>query len=286
MEYTTLGRTGASVSRLGFGGAPAGLTNYLEDYTPDDSRQRGQVIDAIQRAVEMGVTYFDTAPGYGQGAREEIFGTALAGIRQSIFIATKADPDSANVRASLESSLERLQRDTVDLVQIHGSSYTAEQADAILAPDGMLDQIARLKEEGLTRFIGFTSEDNNPALYRFINSGRFDVIQLAYNLLFQHPYETTRPFGSLFEANRQEMGICTMRGLTSGIFQKWIQMVNPNNTFNYTPALLQFVLSNPLVHVALVGMRDPQMVVENVRICNDMAGRIDLDELHAKYPTQ
>ena len=84
MEYTTLGRTGASVSRLGFGGAPAGLTNYLGDYTPEDLHQRGQVIDAIHTAVEMGVTYFDTAPGSGQGASEEIFGAALAGIRRPL----------------------------------------------------------------------------------------------------------------------------------------------------------------------------------------------------------
>lgn len=282
MEYVRLGRTGATVSRLGFGGAPAGLANYLEAYDPADSAQRDQVMQAIQRAVALGVTYFDTAPGYGDGASESIFGEALADVETPVFIATKLSPRDG-VRASVEASLRRLRRDRLDLVQIHGSSYTKEQADAILGDGGLLAQMEQLREEGLIRFLGFTSEDNNPAVYRFIESSRFDVMQIAYNLLYQHPAEWTRPFGSLFEARKQEMGICTMRTATSGLFQKWVQWVNPQNTFDYTPALIQFVFSNPLVHVALIGMRTATEVAQNVAICNDTSGRIDLEKLHAKY---
>ena len=147
----------------------------------------------------------------------------------------------------------------------------------------MLAQLERLREEGLIRFLGFSSEDNNAAVYRFIKSGRFDAMQIAYNLLYQHPTETTRPFGSLLEAKQQTMGTCTMRTLTSGLFQKWVQRVNPANTFDYTPALLQFVLSNPYVDVALVGMRSAAMVEENVRICRNIDARIDLATWQEKY---
>ena len=66
----------------------------------------------------------------------------------------------------------------------------------------MLDEMVRLKEQGLVKFIGFTSEDQNPAVYRFIRSGRFDVIQVCYNLMFQHPYDPVRKSGSLFEAEK------------------------------------------------------------------------------------
>jgi predicted aldo/keto reductase-like oxidoreductase len=79
------------------------------------------------------------------------------------------------------------------------------------------------------------------------------------------------------------MGIATMRAPTSGTFQRWIQMVNPENTFDYTPALIQFVLSNPLVDVALVGMRSPELVVQNAKIVDDLAGRVDIDEVHRRY---
>jgi uncharacterized protein len=283
METSYFGRTGVSVSRLGFGGTPAGLANYLQDYSPQDSRQRSQVVQAVQRAVELGITYFDTAPGYGQGESEAIFGVALQGVQKDLFLATKVNRTDREPQRSVEASLQRIRRDCVDLVQVHGTSFTDAEAEALLAPGGLLEQLETLRDQGLLRFIGFTSEDNNPAVFRFIESGRFDVMQIGYNLLFQHPYETSRPFGSMFAAERQGMGICTMRALTSGIFQKWIQMVNPLNTFDYNGALLQFVLSNPLVDVALVGMRTPEEVESNVRYVNSFSGRIDIESLHRKY---
>lgn len=286
METTQLGRTGVTVSRLGFGGAPAGLTNYLTAYSPADKPQRDQVIAALQRAVDLGITYFDTAPGYGAGSGEAIFGEALVGVTTPIFLATKINRTETNVRAAIEASLTRLRRGCLDLVQIHGASYDAALAASILATDGLLAQLEALRAEGLIRFLGFTSEDNNAAVEQFIASGRFDVMQICYNLLHQHAYEPTRPFGSILEADRQGMGVVTMRTLTSGLLQKWIQQANPANTFDYTPALLQFVLSNPLVDVALVGMRTPTEVEQNVAIWQDTSERINLAQLHEKYVAQ
>jgi len=283
METTQLGRTGAIVSRLGFGGAPAGLANYLGEYSPEDDRQRRDVIAALERALDLGVTYFDTAPAYGQGASEAIFGDALSGIGDDIFVATKVVLSETDVRASVEGSLKRLRRDHIDLLQIHGSSYSREMVDALLAPGSMVSQMEELRDGGLIRFLGFTTEDNNASVYRFIESGRFDVMQLCYNLLHQHPAEQTRPFGSMFEAEAQKMGIVTMRTVTSGLFQRWVEWVNPENTFDYTPALLQFVLSNPLVDVALVGMRDVEIVEANAGIVEDLVGRIDIAKLYEKY---
>lgn len=283
METVQLGKTGVCVSRLGFGGAPAGLTNYLVSSSPADRAQREQTITAIHRAVELGVTFFDTAAAYGNGASEEIYGEALAGVTTPVFLATKAVPKTENVRASLETSLSRLGWEQVDLFQIHGMTYDEETVDGILAPGGMLEQTEALKAEGLTRFIGFTTEDNNPPLYRLMRTGRFDVVQMCYNFAFQHPYDAARPAGSLLEAAEREMGVITMRALTSGLVQKWIQTVNPANTFDYTPALLQYVLSNPFVHMALVGMRTPEEVEKNVAIVNDLSGRIDLVELNRKF---
>lgn len=270
------------VSRLGFGGAPAGLSNYLGAYDAAAAANREAMIAALRHAVELGVSYFDTAPGYGDGLAEAIFGEALEG--ETVFLATKVPLAAAGrLRQSLEASLRRLRRDRVDLLQLHGSSYGVDAADAVLRPGGMLEELLRLKEEGLIGLTGFTSEDNNAAVFRFIDSGGFDVMQICYNLLHQHPYDPTRPFGSLIEAKRRGMATVTMRTATSGTLQRWLRMVNPADTFDYTPALIQFVLSNPLVDVALVGMRNADEVAANVRLWHDVDGRIDVAALHARY---
>src|SRR5579872_1344685 len=92
MEHTILGRTGRRVSRLGYGGAPAGLRNYIQTYDPDRSGDAEAIVAAIRRAVEQGVTYFDTAAGYGGGRSERVFGEALSGLDpgEALFVATKA----------------------------------------------------------------------------------------------------------------------------------------------------------------------------------------------------
>ena len=285
MEYRVFGNTGKKVSRIGFGGAVAGLKNYLHEYDPSsDERIRG-VVEAIEKALELGINYFDTAPGYGGGQSEKMFGLALEGVDpDSIFLATKASfGDRDAVMRSVEASLKNLKRDYVDLLQIHGDSISRERWSRIAGPGGMLEAMRELKQSGMVKHLGFTTEDNNDVVYEMMDCGEFDVVQMCYNFLFQHPYEPSRPFGSMMKARELGMGIATMRAPTSGTFQRWINMVNPDNTFDYSRALIQFVLSNPLVDVALIGMRSASRVMENVDICNDLSGRIDLNEVHKRY---
>jgi predicted aldo/keto reductase-like oxidoreductase len=76
----------------------------------------------------------------------------------------------------IPTSLRRLDCEFVDLIQFHGTSYTPAEAEEVLKRGGLLDQLERLRDQGLVRFIGFTSEDQNPPVYQFIESGRFDVM--------------------------------------------------------------------------------------------------------------
>ena len=280
-----MGKTGIKVSRIGFGGAVAGLKNYLHDYDPESRESIREVGNAIEKALELGINYFDTAPGYGEGRSEKMFGSTLKGVNpHDIFLATKVSfGDRDHVLRSMEQSLKNLNRDSVDLLQIHGDTITPLREEQIFGKSGMLEAMEEIKKSGAARYIGFTSEDNNDAVYRMIGSGRFQVMQLCYNFIFQHPYEPSRPFGSLYEAEKQGMGIVTMRAPTSGTFQRWIQTVNPANTFDYTAALIQFVLSNPLVDVALIGMRSAGRVIQNVEICNNLEGRVDISKIHERY---
>jgi aryl-alcohol dehydrogenase-like predicted oxidoreductase len=285
MEYVEFGKTGVKVSRLGFGGAVAGLKNYLHPYDPASEESKKSVWEALETALDLGITYFDTAPGYGNGASELMFGEVLGGVDpQKIFLATKCSPAGyEGVIRSVEESLKRLRRDYIDLIQIHGDSYNDGQVQELLGPGGMVAGMEKLRQQGLVKYIGFTSEDNNRALFDLMNSGRFDGVQMCYNFIFQHGYEPSRPFGSLLTAEQNRLGIAAMRAPTSGTFQRWMKMIRPGDTFDYSRALIQFVFSNPLVDVVLVGMRSAARVRHNVEIAGDLSGRIDLAAVHRRY---
>lgn len=270
-------------SRLGFGGAAIGLSGYLGDYDASAAATREASVAAIRAAADAGITYFDTAPGYGHGLSESLFGEALED-RREVVVASKCAPCNADaVRGSVEASLVRLRRSRIDLLQIHGTSLDAEAVRAILTPGGMLSAMVGLREEGLVGALGFTSEDNNCAVFDLIACGGFDAMQLAYNVVLQHPLEPTRPFGSLLEARRRGLFSVTMRSLTSGVFQRWMKAVRPDDTYDYTAALLQFVLSNELVDVALVGMRTVEEVQSSTAIWRDLDGRVDVHKLWQRY---
>src|SRR5579871_2246271 len=124
MEYRPLGRTGLQVSAIGFGGAPIGIADYLSHEDRDSTAFRAGAVEAIRLAVERGINYFDTAPGYGNGRSEQILGEALADLRSRVVLATKyafhPDEDRAVYTERLEQSLTRLRTDHVDVLQLHG----------------------------------------------------------------------------------------------------------------------------------------------------------------------
>src|SRR5437773_11646887 len=157
MHYRVLGRTGLRVSEVGFGGAPAGIPQYLEAWDPSAPAERDSVVRAIRRGLELGLNYLDTAPGYGAGLGEEIFGEAIAGRRDEVVLATKTGArDPAGIIESVEQSLRRLGTDHVDLLQFHGGWYPPDEVEKILRQGG-LETFQRLREQGKVRFLGLTA---------------------------------------------------------------------------------------------------------------------------------
>jgi aryl-alcohol dehydrogenase-like predicted oxidoreductase len=277
-------RPGAAFGRIGFGGAAIGISDYMGHYDAAAEVNREASRLALIACNQLGISYIDTAPGYGSGLSETIIGETLSRLPNPYFLATKVPLNARHeVRRSFEESLRRLRVDRLDLLQIHGGSIKDEDVADILTPGGMLAQMQALRDEGLIKEIGFTSEDNNVAVYRLIETDAFDSMQIAYNLILQHPYEPTRPFGSLYAAKDKDMRVVTMRTATSGIFQRWVQMVNPGNSFDYNEALVQFVLSNKLVDIALVGIRTVEVAQSCARLMHDESGRIDVDALWNRF---
>ena len=195
METRRLGRTDLEVSRLTFGcGAVGGL--MTKGAAKDQDR-------AVAWARDHGINHFDTAPLYGDGASETNLGRALGKHRGDVVVSTKvrlARRDlgdvEAKVRASLEASLKRLRRDWVDLFQLHNTIAPADADEALTVRevlDAVVPAFERLREEGKTRYLGFTANGDTDALHALVASERFDAAQIFYNVLTPSAGEPVPP---------------------------------------------------------------------------------------------
>jgi aryl-alcohol dehydrogenase-like predicted oxidoreductase len=184
MERRTLGRTGLEVNALGFGcGAVGGLM------TRGDARDQER---AVARALELGINYFDTAPIYGDGESERNLGRVWKALKPAAYVGTKVrlSPGergriAAAVPAALEASLERLQMERVDLLQLHNVIDPAHPrgVDARKVLEEVVPALDKLKQEGKTRFYGITALGETASLSRVLEARVLDTAQVCLNLL-------------------------------------------------------------------------------------------------------
>jgi aryl-alcohol dehydrogenase-like predicted oxidoreductase len=284
MQYRTLGRTGLKVSEIGFGGAQIGIPNYMETWDPHGAGEQQTIIDAVHHALDLGLNYIDTAPGYGGGISEEVLGRALAGRRDECVLATKlSEYDGESVMKSAEESLRRLRTDRLDVLQFHGGIYEQEALEAIFDGGG-LEALRTLREQGKIRFLGFTAELPSGGVSSLIATDAFDVMQVRYNFMYQCTCDFVDSRGVMREAEGHRMGIVVMRPMTSGIFQRLLPQVFPQLAGADLPGfLLNYVLSNPFVDVAIVGMRRREEVEANNALSDDTSARLDLETIHDRF---
>jgi hypothetical protein len=287
MQYKTLGRTDLKVSVIGYGGAVLGIPYYLASENTKNPETQSVYISAIERAIELGINYFDTAPGYGEGTSEVVMGRALKPYRDKIILASKVTysgtPD--DIQKSVEQSLLRLRTDYLDVIQFHGGYFNHKEVDGILN-GGRLDKLEELQDAGKVRFIGVTAEVPTGGLERMIATERFDVLQICYNLISQLACDHSRQCrGIVAMAEQYRMGIVTMRTATSGFLQKLLkrEFGGVVNVEAVTRMCINYVLSTPEIDVALVGMRSKREVELNAALADDVEARYDLDELHNRF---
>jgi aryl-alcohol dehydrogenase-like predicted oxidoreductase len=156
---------------------------------------------AVARAVERGVTFFDTAPSYGDGASEALLGRALAADRLRVAIATKVGPRD-EPQASLDASLTRLRTDYVDVLQLHELGDRWEQ---------QLEALARLREAGKARAIGLCNA-THLALTRALSLTSLASYQGLYNLFDRDAEERELPF-----CRERGLAFLATRPLASGL---------------------------------------------------------------------
>ena len=195
MEMTTLGRTGLTVSRTGFGVLPIQRVDFETART------------ILRKAHAGGITFFDTARGYSDS--EEKLGYALSDVRDEIVIATKSSGalDRASLMERLAISLEKLRTDHVDILQLHNPSVLPDPDD----PESLYAGLLEAREKGMTRFIGITNHklDNAVAAAR---SGLYDTVQFPLSAI------SSDEDLQLVDVCREEnVGLIAMKALSGGL---------------------------------------------------------------------
>ncbi len=233
MQTTILGRTGLTVSRIAFGAGPvSGLMT---------GNDRALQLATLQRALDLGINWIDTAAGYGHGASETNLGEALQELADArtnpLHIATKVRIDIessesivSQVERGVAASLSRLKRERITLLQLH-NGLTAQRGDEpaslcpadVCRPGGVIEALTKLQQQGLTRCIGLTGTGEAAAMREVIRTKAFDTIQLPYNMLNPSAGQVMpadfagRNYGNILaDCAQQQMGAMAIRVFAAG----------------------------------------------------------------------
>jgi aryl-alcohol dehydrogenase-like predicted oxidoreductase len=297
MRYRTFGRTGLQVSELVFGGGWVGGVLIHQD---DDTK-----LATLRRAMDAGINWIDTAAAYGKGQSEQALGWLLKEIPNSPYLSTKVILDTeqlddirGQVERSLHESLQRLDRDSVDLLLLHNPIQPQAVGGAVspahvLGARGVADALERARAQGLTRYIGMTALGDVTSCQQVIGSGRFDAAQVYYNLLNPSaardmpPQWSGHDFRGLMAACKaQGTAVMAIRVFAAGVLasdeRHGREVVITHNADLVLEArraravfaalgnahgtraqiALRYVLSNPDIGCAIIGLAEPAHLEE------------------------
>jgi len=243
-----LGKTGVVIPRIAIGLG----SRFLNIKTLDEA------LEMCSYALDNGLYYWDTAHSYVNtetGAiSEERLGHIIKNRRKEIFLSTKiAERDLEKAKAEVELSLKRLQTDHLDMMKIHAIE-SMEEVNRICKTGGVLDLFSKLKEEGVTRFIGFSGHGNAQALMAMLETGRFDSMLFAMN---HYDGNKENRQGTLIPAAKERgMGIMLMKTVRPKETIKGIDVAE----------LVRFALSLEGPSGIAVGMDSKKVVDSNLNL--------------------
>src|ERR1700681_801502 len=230
MLYRLLGRTGEQVSAIGIGGYHL----WEHSLSEDDS------IRLIRSAIDRGITFLDNSWDYNEGQSEVRMGEALKdGYRQKVFLMTKIDGRTKEVAArQIETSLERLQTDHIDLVQ-HHEIIRFDDPDRIFAEGGAQEAVLAARKAGKIRYIGFTGH-KDPHIHLYMlkvaaeHGFHFDTAQMPLNVMDAH----FRSFAQMVlpELVKQNIGVLGMKSMGDSVILK-SKVVTPIECLHYALSL-------------------------------------------------
>ncbi len=260
MRYRTLGRTGLDLSVVGFGAIK--LPRVSEE----------QAAAALNRALDLGVNFVDTARAYGDSERK--IGLALKERRDEYCLATKTTArDADGAMRDLATSLRELQTDRIDLWQLHNVMDRGLWAQ-VTQPDGALAAARRARDEGIVDHVGISVHRSLYVMREAILSGEFETVLLLYNPLDE---EGVAAHGVLDLARERGLGVIIMKALSGGALASPLNDDERDERHRasggqwFDPIVrgcLRYVLSHPAVDVVIPGMRSVREVEEDVPVAD------------------
>ncbi|MBN2803708.1 MAG: aldo/keto reductase [Deltaproteobacteria bacterium] len=251
MEFRKFGKTDKKVSVITLGGMRY-LNGWVEprDETPNDSLLHCQ--QTVEKALEMGINLIETAYGYVKS--ENIYGKVLNDIlklkRDSYYLMTKGNPGTAEgTRKMVDEQLKALKTDYFDFYAWHGIN-NQEQFDIACKKGGPVEELLKLKEEGIIKHIGFSTHGPVEIIIKAIESDLFEFVNLHYYYFYQ------RNKGAIDLAQSKDMGVFIISpndkgGQLSTPPQKLIDLTAPLTPVQWNA---RFCLSNPAVHTLSFGL--------------------------------
>ena len=252
LPQRTLGRTGVRVPILGLGTVSLGNLN--------DEKQATQLLN---RAIDLGVTFIDTAPGStrqavitGYGRAQRYLNGILRERRKEVFLVTKClETDGARTIPLLRSNLKELGVEQVDLTYTHSIGHAIYDFDALVGDKGPMASLERAKKDGLTRFIGITGHNRPEKFDQVIARRTIDVMMNAVNIVDRHTYAFENVVWP--RARKQNVGLVAMKVYGGGI--RSCRM--PKDLLQ---ASFRFAQSVPGVALTVIGMGSVRELEQNV----------------------
>ncbi len=262
MEYRRLGRTNLQVSVIGFG------TIKFPEVEQDEA------IRAINRALDLGINYIDTARAYQD--TEGKLGPAIKDRRDECIIATKTvTRDAFGAREDLETSLRELGTDKVDVWLMHSIS-DGDIFKQVMAPDGSLAAAKKARAEGKIGHIGLSMHRDLATMKAAINSDEFEMVLLPHSIINQEGVEDE----VIPMAKEHDMGIVIMKPISDGVLVSDMSQ-EERQKCKFDPIVrgsLRFLASNDAISTLIPGMRNVKEVEENASV-GDMTGGLKDEEL-------
>jgi len=295
MKYRILGRTGLRVSEIGFGAWAIG--SHWGAQNISDS------VDSLNKAMDLGLNFIDTALGYGNGKSEQIIAEVLKERREEVTVATKIPPADGPwppspycnveerypekyIRKTIDTCRKNLDTDCIDILQLHTWTRAWNRHPK------PLDVLHKLKSEGIIKYIGIsTPEQDQNSLIHLMKEGYLDTVQVIYNIFEQEPAAEFLPvaldknIGVIVRVAYDE-GMLTGKYKANQLFPKDdfrskyfegdrvfravkrvenIKKELANTKFSMAQAALKFVLAHPAVSTVITGIRNKNQANQNIK---------------------